>query len=77
MLVADLVYHAAVRNIDYAVLVSADTDFVRAIKRVEDFGCRTAVVGVCAEVPTRLKEATDRVLEYSAAFLTRENLVAA
>lgn len=75
MLVADLVYHAAVRNIDYAVLVSVDTDFVRAIKRVEDFGCKTAVVGVCASVPPRLQEATDEVIEYSEAFLLQENIV--
>jgi len=60
LLVADLVYHAASRNCDYAVLVSADTDFAHAVKRVEDFGCRTAVVGVCCEVPDRLKQSTDQ-----------------
>jgi uncharacterized LabA/DUF88 family protein len=63
MLVADLVYHAATRNITRAVLVSVDTDFTHAISRVEDFGCNTIVVGVCAEVPTRLREATDQVRE--------------
>jgi uncharacterized LabA/DUF88 family protein len=60
MLVADLVYHAATRNCDYAVLVSVDTDFAHAIARVEDFGCRTAVVGVGVEVPERLRQAADR-----------------
>src|SRR5438128_1052740 len=39
LLVADLVYHAAVKNFDYALVVSTDTDFVQALRRVEDFGC--------------------------------------
>lgn len=33
LLVADLVYHAAVKNFDYAILVSCDTDFCRALKK--------------------------------------------
>jgi uncharacterized LabA/DUF88 family protein len=61
LLVADLIYHAAVKNFDYAVLVSVDTDFVRALTRVEDFGCRTAVVAVAAEIPNRLREVADDV----------------
>ena len=56
LLVADLIYHAASRNCDYAVLVSMDTDFVQAIRRVEDFGCRTSVIGICSDVPDRLIE---------------------
>ena len=59
MLVADLVYHAAARNYDYAVLISVDTDFAQALRRVEDFGCRTAVVAVCAGLPKRLEDAAD------------------
>ncbi|MDJ0733729.1 MAG: NYN domain-containing protein [Nostocaceae cyanobacterium] len=59
LLVADLVYHAAVKNYDYALLVSTDTDFVQALKRVEDFGCRTGVLGLCCDIPDRLKEACD------------------
>jgi uncharacterized LabA/DUF88 family protein len=59
LLVADLVYHAAVRNLDYALLVSTDTDFRHAIRRVEDFGCRTGVMSVCAPIPDRLREACD------------------
>lgn len=70
LLVADLVYHAASRNCDYAVLVSSDTDFARAIKRVEDFGCRTAVVGICADVPDRLKQNCDRSY-----FVTADNIL--
>jgi hypothetical protein len=33
-----------------------DTDFVQAIRRVEDFGCRTSVIGICSDVPERLIE---------------------
>lgn len=59
MLVADLVYHAAVKNYDYALVVSTDTDFVKALHRVEDFGCRTGVLGVCSDVPDRLRNVCD------------------
>ncbi len=43
LLVADLVYHAAMKNFEYAQLVSIDLDFMYAIRRVEGFGCRTGV----------------------------------
>jgi Uncharacterized conserved protein len=59
LLVADLIYHAASRNYDYAVLVSVDTDFVHAIRRVEDFGCRTSVIAICSPVPNRLIASSD------------------
>jgi uncharacterized LabA/DUF88 family protein len=65
LLVADLVYHAAAKNYDYAVLVSTDTDFAHALKRVDDFGCRTAVVSVCANTPELLRSAADEVFEAS------------
>lgn len=71
LLVADLIYHAAVRNFDFAVLLSADTDFVHAIERVEDFGCRTSVVSLCAPLPTRLRSATDEAFQYTADDLIR------
>ena len=70
LLVADLVYHAASRNCDAAVLVSTDTDFCHAIKRVEDFGCRTAVLGICAELPERLKRSADQ-----SNVITKDNIV--
>ena len=63
LLVADLVYHAAAKNYDYAVLVSTDADFAHALKRVEDFGCRTAVVSVCSSTPELLHDAADQVFE--------------
>jgi uncharacterized LabA/DUF88 family protein len=60
LLVADLIYHAAAKNLDFAVLFSVDTDFAHALRRVEDFGARTRVVGVCVEaVPPRLVQAAD------------------
>jgi uncharacterized LabA/DUF88 family protein len=59
LLVADLVYHAAVKNYDYALLVSTDTDFVQALRRVEDFGCRTGVLSICSNIPDRLRNASD------------------
>ena len=69
LLVADLVYHAAARNYDYAVLVSTDADFAHALKRVEDFGCRTAVVSVCSSTPELLRNAADQVFEANEAVL--------
>jgi len=63
LLVADLVYHAASRNFDFAMLMSADTDFARALKRVEDFGCRTAVISLGSGTPNLLKQACDKVIE--------------
>lgn len=74
LLVADLIYHAASRNCDYAVLVSTDTDFAYAIKRVEDFGCRTAVAAVCAEPPDRLKQSSDRNFAITAEQILNENI---
>lgn len=59
LLVADLIYHSASRNIDWAVLVSTDTDFEYAIKRVEDFGCQTALLSFGVEAPDKLKNSVD------------------
>jgi uncharacterized LabA/DUF88 family protein len=59
LLVADLVYHAAMKNFQYAVVISNDTDFVVALKRVEDFGCRTGVVSISKKAPQRLIDACD------------------
>lgn len=59
LLVADLIYHSATRNIDWAVLVSTDTDFEYAIKRVEDFGCQTALVSFDVDAPERLRNSVD------------------
>jgi len=59
LLVTDLIYHAANKNCDYALLVSADQDFVRALQRIEDFGCRTGVLAIGSEAPDSLRSACD------------------
>jgi uncharacterized LabA/DUF88 family protein len=69
LLVADLIYHAAVRNYQQAILFSADQDFAHALKRVEDFGCRTMVVSVAASTPSKLREAADETIEVEAKLL--------
>jgi uncharacterized LabA/DUF88 family protein len=69
LLVADLIYHAAVRNYQQAILFSADQDFARALKRVEDFGCRTMVASVAAPMPKALRDAADDTIEFDAKFL--------
>ncbi len=74
LLVADLIYHAASRNCDGAVLISHDTDFVYAIKRVEDFGCRSAVGGICQELSDRLKIAADRNFTVTADAMVARNV---
>ena len=61
LLVADLVYHAAAKNCEYALVVSTDQDFAHALERVEDFGCRTAVLSFCSELPALLQQAADDV----------------
>ena len=59
LLVADMIYHAASRNCEYALVVTTDTDFVYVLKRVEDFGCRTGILSICCEAPSRLVDACD------------------
>ncbi len=73
LLVADLVYHAAVKNYDYALLVSTDTDFVQALRRVEDFGCRTGVLSICSEIPERLRNASDDTYTLTAHEIINKN----
>lgn len=59
LLVADLVYHTASRNCQYFVVFSNGTDFVFAIKRVEDFGCKAAIVSTFTKASDRLVNACD------------------
>lgn len=73
-LVADLVYHAAARNCEKAILISSDQDFAHALARVEDFGCRTSVISVIAPTPRLLKDAADSVVEMDAQLLLEEKL---
>lgn len=69
LLVADLIYHAASRNCQYAVVFSNDSDFSFALKRVEDFGCKTAIVAVVHEAAARLSESCDDYVFLSKQFL--------
>ncbi len=59
LLVADLVYHAARGNIDEAIVMTCDTDFVHAIERVGDFGVTTRLLSFFADAPERLVQASD------------------
>lgn len=74
LLVADMIYHAASRNCEYALVVTADTDFNYVLQRVEDFGCRSAVLSTCAEVPQRLRDACDDCYEITPEFLLQTGL---
>jgi uncharacterized LabA/DUF88 family protein len=74
LLVADLIYHSATRNCDYALVVTVDTDFVHALRRVEDFGCGTGVLGVCSQVPERLRNSSDEYFELTGDEMLRDGL---
>ena len=74
LLVADLIYHAASKNCEFAAVLSNDTDFVVALKRVEDFGCNTGVLGVIQDSSPRLKDACDKYIHLSASDLLVRNL---
>jgi uncharacterized LabA/DUF88 family protein len=71
LLVADLIYHAAQKNCDLAAIVSQDTDFRFAIKRVEDFGCRSAVVTFGFGCEPRLSTNCDMYVEWDRDYLLR------
>lgn len=71
-LAADLVYHAANKNFDYGILFSADADFAHALKRVADFGCRTAVVSIHVPAHQLLYAASDETTEVAAATLVQQ-----
>jgi len=62
-LVADVVYHAAVKNCEFIAIVSTDTDFRFALSRVEDFGVQTGLIAVAKPAAERLKKSCDDYLE--------------
>jgi uncharacterized LabA/DUF88 family protein len=72
LLVADLVYHAAQKNCAYAVVVSNDSDFVHPLRRVEDFGCNTAVVAIGVPAAERLQNACDVYHLIDAEWMTKQ-----
>lgn len=71
LLVADLVYHAAAKNCQFASIFTADADFSFALKRVEDFGCKTSVVSVGNQAPALLQNACDEYYYLSREFLLK------
>lgn len=75
LLVADLIYHAAAKNMDYAQLVAIDLDFVYAIRRVEDFGCRTSVIALGLNAPMDLQRGCDNYQFFDRNTLTRFSFV--
>ena len=76
LLVADLVYHAASRNCQFAVVLSNDLDFSVALKRVEDFGCRTGVLSLIDKAPEKLIRSCDDYVYLSAEQMITSNLAA-
>ncbi|SRR5271157_1539538 len=74
LLVADMIYHAASRNCEYALVVTADTDFVYVLRRVEDFGCRTGILSICCEAPSRLVDACDDHYQMDSDYLVTQNM---
>ena len=74
LLVADLIYHAAARNYEQAILISSDQDFAHALRRVEDFGCRTSVISIAADTPSVLKQAADRATVLETSLLVSEGM---
>lgn len=73
LLVADLIYHAASRNCQFAAVLSNDLDFSVALKRVEDFGCRTGVLSLIHKAPERLIQSCDDYFFFTAAEMKRNN----
>jgi len=74
LLVADMIYHAASKNCEYALVVTVDQDFVYVLRRVEDFGCKSAVLSICAQAPERLRDACDEYYEIGAEDLLKKKL---
>jgi uncharacterized LabA/DUF88 family protein len=76
LLVADMIYHAASRNCEYALVVTVDTDFFYVLRRVEDFGCRTGLLSVCCRAPAKLVGACDDYHQVNAAQLIAQKIAA-
>jgi len=73
LLVADLVYHAASKNCQFAAVLSNDLDFSVALKRVEDFGCRTGVLSLIDNAPERLIQSCDNYFFFTASDMVKNN----
>jgi uncharacterized LabA/DUF88 family protein len=58
-LVADLVYHSAMKNCEIVIAVTKDSDFRFALKRAQDFGVVTGLMSFAEAPPERLKQSVD------------------
>ncbi|WP_425609316.1 hypothetical protein [Synoicihabitans lomoniglobus] len=58
-------YHAANKNVEHVVVVSHDTDFACALKRVEDFGVATTIAPFLVEPTSRLRANADQIVKIS------------
>ena len=69
-LVSDMVYHAAMKNYDYALIVTSDQEFVPVIERVQDLGCQAGVLSLFCPVPRELENVC-----YESFSLSKEHLI--
>lgn len=69
-LASDVVYHAAMGNYDYALIVTSDQEFVPVIERIQDLGCQAGVLSLFRPVPRELKNVCDEAF-----FLSKEQLI--
>lgn len=73
-LVADMVYHAAMGNYDYALLVTSDQEFVPVIERVQDLGCQAGILSLFRPAPRELQNICDESFSLSQDELISNNI---
>ncbi len=73
-LVADMVYHAAMKNYDYALIVTTDQEFVPVLERVQDLGCQIGVLSLFRPVPRELQNVCDEAFSLSKDQLLSNNI---
>ncbi|EKV02337.1 hypothetical protein Lepto7375DRAFT_4561 [Leptolyngbya sp. PCC 7375] len=73
-LVSDMVYHAAMKNYDYALIVTSDQEFVPVIERVQDLGCQAGVLSLFRPVPRELQNVCDEAFSLSKEQLISNNI---
>ncbi|MGD1948057.1 MAG: NYN domain-containing protein [Leptolyngbyaceae cyanobacterium] len=73
-LVSDMIYHAAMKNYDYALIVTSDQEFVPVIERVQDLGCQVAVLSLFRPVSRELETVCDEAFSISREQLISNNI---
>ena len=73
-LVADMVYHAAMKSYDYGLIVTTDPEFIPVIERVQDLGCQAAVLSLFRPVPNELANVCDEAFSLGKEQLLTNNL---